>query len=309
MDPKKIKYVTFFLFLSLVFPFQVSFADIAGTRHDLSFNNPNKAAYVNIAAANPEDNQICKFCHIPHGAQVVTYSTYTWYKDAYGDNSFDNKPWRLPLISHVLTSTGNFAWVSTYDFSMYLSTWTYPGEGRFQEDPDNYPEDPYIIAWQPSGAAKVCFSCHDGTVAIGSLVTGTIDVAEYGSTGKLNDGKLNWDGDVNESATVYRPNTAQQHFANRHGPALVSRHGFYSHYVTQEVINDHNVEPTRLAVGYYLYSNIDTLKPYLDRNQFMQCTTCHDPHSSDDADDPALSRQFWRYPDTAEVGTCNKCHY
>jgi len=92
-------------------------ADVRATKHNLSASSPN------AIRASTED-QVCVFCHVPHGA---SQSRAVWNRD----------------LSYQLPSSL---------YSLYGSSTLDAVPGR------------------PNGASKLCLSCHDGSLALGSLM-------------------------------------------------------------------------------------------------------------------------------------------
>lgn len=99
---------------------------------------------------------------------------------------------------------------------------------------------------QPTGASKMCLSCHDGTIALGSVVSRgqTIQMASGITT--LPPGHSNLGTDLSDDHPV----------SFRYDSSLASR------------------KPGLLDPG--------SIPPVLrlDHNQELQCTTCHDPHNN-----------------------------
>src|SRR5689334_4053101 len=100
---------------------------------------------------------------------------------------------------------------------------------------------------QPTGASKLCLSCHDGTVALGMVATRATPIAMQSGTTTMPPGRANLGTDLSDDHPV----------SFRYDSALVSAHGELT-------------DPSAL-----------TDKVRLDHNQEMQCTSCHDPHSNE----------------------------
>ncbi len=97
---------------------------------------------------------------------------------------------------------------------------------------------------QPNGSTKLCLSCHDGTIALGKVVSLTSEITMSGSR-FLNSGKANI------------------------GTNLQDDH---------PVSFDYSTSKGGTGVDFFIGSAI---KPpvSLDHNGFVQCTSCHDAHN------------------------------
>lgn len=326
------------VFLSLLF-LLLTLGEVGATvaadncKHNLSASN--KLATPVIRATS--EIQVCKFCHIPHGKQsndstlTSMTTTYSWYAYKYSDNSFNNKSFRLPLIGHQLTTSINAARVS---FSSgppdYLpgkpnevritttSFYAYGPEGSIVfDDPDGFPDsgdETREIDWPSSGSSRVCFSCHDGTIQIGAVYnsTGGVSLIEMdigaGQSGEIQkitaDGYMGKDAERRYLPPGYDGTSWKFDFASRHS----CEHGFYSFYMTQNVLDD----PTANS---RLMKDLTQIKAsgVLDRDYFVQCTACHDPHkggtgTSNDGKYTGGLRQFWRKPGEGSEQVCTDCH-
>ena len=100
-------------------------------------------------------------------------------------------------------------------------------------------------AGQPTGASLNCLSCHDGTIALGDVLSRGSRVAMAGGITTLPAGNSNLGTDLSNDHPISFAYT----------PAVAASHG------------------TELASPTTL-----TGKVKLDANGQLQCTTCHDPH-------------------------------
>lgn len=97
---------------------------------------------------------------------------------------------------------------------------------------------------QPTGTSKLCLSCHDGTVALGSLNDGSSAITMKNGVTTLPRGKYNL------------------------GTDLSGDHPISFVYDASLVASDPQLKnPTMLST-----------QVKLDQNNELQCTTCHDPH-------------------------------
>lgn len=100
---------------------------------------------------------------------------------------------------------------------------------------------------QPTGASKLCLSCHDGTVALGMVASRTTPIQMQAGVTTMPPGHSNLGTDLSDDHPV----------SFRYDSALVAARGEL-------------MDPSTL-----------TEKVRLDHNQEMQCTSCHDPHSNE----------------------------
>ncbi len=105
------------------------------------------------------------------------------------------------------------------------------------------------LAGQPTGASLVCLSCHDGTIALGDVLSRTTPITMGGGTA-MPAGASNLGTDLSDDHPV----------SINYTPALAAAHG------------GELADPSTL-----------TGKVKLDANGQMQCTACHDPHDDKNA--------------------------
>ena len=100
---------------------------------------------------------------------------------------------------------------------------------------------------QPTGASMLCLSCHDGTVALGSVLSRPTDIVMDNGVTTMPPGKTLIGTDLSDDHPVSFDYTS----------GLASQRG--------ELVNP----------------DILTGPVKVDRNSQMQCTSCHDPHNND----------------------------
>ena len=99
---------------------------------------------------------------------------------------------------------------------------------------------------QPTGASRLCLSCHDGTIALGKLLSRTNEVTFGGSSLKLPKGRTNLGTDLSDDHPVS--------------------------FIYNKALADSNGQ---------LRDPAALTKPVLlDKNGQLQCTSCHDPHNN-----------------------------
>jgi predicted CXXCH cytochrome family protein len=99
---------------------------------------------------------------------------------------------------------------------------------------------------QPTGASKMCLSCHDGTIALGSIVSRDRPIQMSGAPGALAHGASNLGTDLSDDHPI----------SFRYDAALAAR---------DRRLRDPSLLPSAIR---------------LDVNQELQCTSCHDAHDN-----------------------------
>ena len=122
---------------------------------------------------------------------------------------------------------------------------------------------------QPNGSSRLCLSCHDGTVALGSVTSGAADIQMQ------NDVRNMPSGDVNNLGTDLR-----------------SDHPISFVYDSALAATDHDVaDPDHLS----------TKAVRMDSQHRLQCTSCHDPHNNKNGN-------FLVVPNDNGTALCLVCH-
>jgi predicted CXXCH cytochrome family protein len=101
------------------------------------------------------------------------------------------------------------------------------------------------VPGQPDGSSTLCLSCHDGTIALGNVVSRTTDISFSGGVTRLPAGKTNLTTDLSDDHPV----------SFRYNSALAVADGQLK-------------DPSSI-----------TYPVSLD-NEKVQCTSCHDPHKN-----------------------------
>ncbi len=194
------------------------------------------------------EQEVCVFCHIPHNAQP---GKPLWNR-------------QMPTSSYIM-----------YE-SEYLKRTNYP-----------LPADLGITEGTPGSLSRQCLSCHDGTVAIGSvyLVRGTllgntlIDMMGVGTGGMMpNDAN----GFIGTDLTIHHP------VGIEYDPTNVKTFGVGSKTIELKTTPD---APLKL----YTYNG----------KKYVECSSCHDPHLE--------SYKFLRVNNSTNnavnvKNTCISCH-
>lgn len=101
---------------------------------------------------------------------------------------------------------------------------------------------------QPNGTTKLCLSCHDGTIALGSVVSQTQELQMAGGNRFIDPGRS-----TNIGSNLRDDHPVSFHYASSRGGSGV---GFHPPSAIVPPVN-------------------------LDHNGDMQCTSCHDPHNNE----------------------------
>jgi predicted CXXCH cytochrome family protein len=136
---------------------------------------------------------------------------------------------------------------------------------------------------QPTGSSKMCLSCHDGTIALGSVVSRGQTIQMAGGITTLPPGTANLGTDLSDDHPI--------------------SFSFDSMLAAQDTrLRDPHALPTPVR---------------LDPNRELQCTTCHDAHDNSfghflvmNNTDSSLCRACHRISDTTVPGhvECRACH-
>lgn len=136
---------------------------------------------------------------------------------------------------------------------------------------------------QPSGADKLCLSCHDGTVAVNQLYNNPEETGNqpptmgYGNELSI-DGKIKSGANLTDVLSDDHPTSMQYpHYGNPHFSGTP---------------NDELIDPVD--------EKGSGLDPLLLRSGEMKCVSCHDPHDD--------TRALFLRKDNAGANLCMTCH-
>ena len=135
----------------------------------------------------------------------------------------------------------------------------------------------YGTNWVPDGASKLCLSCHDGVSNLGDLFRGVS--IEMDSTMDPGSG-----GNYITTIASFKPSTNKM--KTGHHPVSFVYNG-----TVQQAISS-----VRVTAGFQLPTAVPQVK--LDKNNKMQCTTCHNAHQNQSDDD-------WCYWSSGGPGLCS----
>lgn len=136
---------------------------------------------------------------------------------------------------------------------------------------------------QPNGSSRLCLSCHDGVTALGAVFTTPM------STSPVDIQFINVKGGQSGANVTL-------------GFETFSTHHPVSFKYNATVRNLLKNPPYNKAYGDAIPANSQVK---LDRQERMQCTTCHDPHQ-DKSDSPSELTPFWTT--TTYDAACQTCH-
>lgn len=178
-----------------------------------------------------KEDQICVFCHTPHAANEMAPPPL-WNRQLSGATY-------KPYMSSSLDARKRVDWLETAGTA------------------------------QPGGASKLCLSCHDGTVALGSVL--------------VLDGRQNQDIMVSRTAaggTMPEGKGALTGFTRRLGTDLTNDHPISVTYDDRLAIDDGELRrPSATPEVGAPRPGPDPDLPITDKK--VQCTSCHDPHIRD----------------------------
>jgi len=237
--------------------------DILNTKHNLSATPPVKPLPSILPQAFPqqrniftaETTEICVFCHTPHGANLKAAQQI-----------------RSPIWNRNL---------STQRYIMYDQVWSKSFEGK-------------MLTGQPSGFSRLCLSCHDGTIALGSV----INKPGSGGFNPNNDPTLSF---AMQYPTGQRPATVPGTIPAGSGPITGD-----TRYLGTDLRNDHAIsfvyDSTLAVIDGELVNpgpppgKINDPTPLAPAGSYktgpkraegntpgvfdsVQCTSCHNPHA------------------------------
>ena len=225
-------------------------SDIRATRHNLSAEsqgNPTRTGTVpSRTVYATTEQQVCVFCHTPHAGQPTNLA---------------------PL------------WNRTFSTSTYI---TYKSTSMDALAPGMEGNEVEGILDQPGGSSKLCLSCHDGTLAIGSVGVANaltnVTIAMQGTSNVMPVGSGATTGDT-----------------RRLGKNLTNDHPISVTYTRALADRDGAMRPVHATTQTWTAANGTVIvgikgsspKPLVpleatgslagNRGQ-IQCGTCHDPH-------------------------------
>lgn len=220
-------------------------SDVSNTAHNLSVTWGGSGSDTRSVTATAE-SQICVFCHTPHGATMAP---------------------QAPLWNRLLA--GDDGYTPTYQ--MYDSASM--DASRIEGGPPS----------APSNASKLCLSCHDGVIAVGSVnvLDGrnqTISMTGVQATGEMPYGSLPGGGSGQNTGLT-----------RNLGTDLTNDHPISFTYDSALVMADGELtEPlTSPHIG-VRGRGVSPLIPLIpdpnDGNKpKLECISCHDPHVRDDS--------------------------
>lgn len=234
-------------------------SDVRGTKHNLSAAKPTDTYTIRTpTAARPctvddpctgtppartmqatVETQVCVFCHTPHAATSGA----------------------VPLWNRQISATSSY--------TVYSSS---------SLDATRVSGEPAELA-QPGGSSKLCLSCHDGTVAIGSVNVYNGKGGDPANPQTI----VTTTGD--NSGKMPLGTKAAEGFTRNLGVDLRNDHPISMTYNADVAARDGElVTPSPSTQAWVRSTGVKPVLP-LEKTgssqQQMQCATCHDPHIRD----------------------------
>jgi hypothetical protein len=219
-------------------------ADVRSTLHNLSVNGPGTTR----ASAGGTD-QVCVFCHTPHGASQADQG---------------GTPLRAPLWNRRVPAGSSYTPYSSSSLDAAVIADGFSG--------------------QPGGSSKLCLSCHDGTLAIGSV---NVLGGKGGDSGPVDIPMDN----TGPGGTMPPGQGATSGFTRLLGQDLSNDHPISLSFTAQLAARDGELRvpdaQQRFPAGTGTVLGLRTpgFKPLLPLEPTgvagtgqVQCATCHDPH-------------------------------
>ena len=151
---------------------------------------------------------------------------------------------------------------------------------------------------EPNGSSRLCLGCHDGVTALGAIIRGS-----GGSAGT----------DIAMTASVMSEHDGISNVFDRN--KITNHHHPVSFNYAKVWTSLNGLSAGDLPLGQYNFppknmdGNVD-VNVKLDREGRMQCTTCHDPHQTQDNSEGAPP--FWVEPTdsfpNSHDAVCISCH-
>ncbi len=224
--------VLLLFFISIMTAYMVSAAEIKGSKHDLSMpvaDGGTGPGPIQSAGGATGTKEICVFCHTPHNARP---DAPLW------NRSMATGPYTV-YTSDVLDAT--------------------TGLGIIADDPSNSSSAGYAVHVK----TRICLSCHDGTIALGTLVNMPGDLVTIA---------------INNSNAGKIPNTAAGYL----GTDLSDDHPVAIKQVWTGLNSDPELKsPAGTRVR--LYNNVGgkiVAKTTPENGDYVECTSCHDAHDN-----------------------------
>ena len=276
---------------------------IANTRHNLSIDWLGANAEGMDFYRNDYD-RICVYCHTPHGANQTS-----------------------PMNEAPL-------WNRTYLGSNTYITFTDPDSGRIMKS--GIGTEPGGKATQPGVSSLTCLSCHDGTLAIDSIINmpGSGMYLAAQETSQDDDFLDTWENP--SGITTFGHATLEDCRSMCHNPdSFVGDDApdFGVFVIGLDLTNDHPIGinmPDPVLYGFTWPDTVDGNKwfydldedGHADRNEIrlydtgdgyeVECASCHDPHGvqltgGGGGGDAALADTFLRIENVGS-NVCLTCH-
>ncbi len=268
-------------------------AVLMGVGNVTAYNNPHNLSANSSGVRAQSETQICIFCHTPHTAITNTVLV------------------NGPLWNHRLSD-------AQYTV-LPKGTISNAGYGTLLSDPPSHPD----------GTSRMCLSCHDGTLAVGDIVS--VSASEQ-STGPI---KMNADDCIDSTGRIKAtcPSYIGTDLTNKHvvsipmnsrliadslancavgGQTTMVRYPFDLSMVNSQASHVY-LRPTNFLYDGspgVMVNDVDgpgAFPGYAPGYYYgVQCSTCHDPHLWTDTTDPQV--EGYKFLVIGFDQLCDACH-
>jgi len=243
---------------------------ILGSRHDLSVNGePGAATY---GVGDNELDRVCIYCHAPHNTKIGGGTAPAYYP-------LWNRPFST-ITEYVTYQSG----IDTPTAGMHANA-------------TNSLDSTYGALGQPGSVSKLCFSCHDGSIATDVYGSTQMNEAESEASEASGNGGVQF----LSTGEIFNIGGAISGGANDGKGDLSNHHPIGFNYIDAQ---DKDAEIAATTVTFPGTSVAIGDKLYGAGNTQFECVTCHDVHNSENA----VGAEKFLWASDANSNFCCTCH-